>query len=74
LWYNGLAVKQIPFATGRCDFLPPLYPNVVPARKFHPGVLFSLARSYRGGTSPENISHSDGQAIFKVHLLNASTL
>ena len=41
----------------------PFYPNVVPARESHPGVSFSLVRSYRGITSPENISHSDGHSV-----------
>ena len=43
--------------------LSPFYPNVVPARESHPGVSFSLVRSYRGITSPENISHSDGHSV-----------
>jgi len=48
------------------DFKAPFSPNVVPARESHPGVSLPLVRSYRGGTSPESISHSDGHAIFKV--------
>ena len=48
------------------DFGAPFYPNAVPAQESHPGVLLPLVRSYRGGTSPESISHSDGHAIFKV--------
>jgi hypothetical protein len=77
LWYNGLAVKRFPFATGRCDFLLPLYPNGVPARKSHPGVLLQLVSLVRCAVMAMlvgSISHSDGHVIFKVHLLDASTL
>lgn len=30
------------------------------------GVLFSLVRSYHGGTSPDDISLSDGHSLVKV--------